>query len=124
MSRPHRPLDGPAAAARAELPDSEAASFDRLAAAVLAHPGTALGPTLRAQLPGTEGVRWLHSVGLAPTTPAADLDAGQWLSLYRSWSGSGRAPASGGPGGRGKNGRPSSAHGHAPGAHAIPRWGQ
>ncbi|MGY1593920.1 hypothetical protein ACI79D_18240 [Geodermatophilus sp. SYSU D00708] len=120
MSRPSRPLDGTPAAARAALPDPEAAAFDRLTHAVLAKPGAALGAVLRAQLPGTEGVRWLHSVGLPPTARAADLTAEQWLSLYRCWSSTGAVPVAGVPGGRA--GRPS-AHGHAPGAHAIPRWG-
>jgi hypothetical protein len=121
VSRPSRPLDGAAAAARAALPDGEAAAFDRLTHAVLAKPGTALGAALRAALPGTEGVRWLHSVGLPPTARAADLTAEQWSSLYRCWTGTGTVPAAGARAGR--TGRPS-AHGHAPGAQAVPRWGQ
>jgi hypothetical protein len=121
MSRPHRALDGAAAAARTRLPQAEQASFDRLAHAVLAHPGAVLGPALRAQLPGPAGVRWLHSAGLPPTARADALTAEQWLSLYDCWRSAGHAPTAGGPAGR-RGGRPSSAHGHAPGAMAIPRW--
>ncbi|MGY1643562.1 hypothetical protein ACI782_20850 [Geodermatophilus sp. SYSU D00703] len=120
MSRPSRPLDDAPAAARSALPGAEAAAFDRLAHAVLAKPGAALGAVLRAQLPGTEGVRWLHSGGLPPTARAADLTAEQWLSLYHCWASTGAVRATGAPGGR--TGRPST-HGHAPGALAIPRWG-
>ena len=112
MSRPHRALDGAPATARASLPETGAADLDRLAQAVLARPGAALGAALRAVLPGTAGARWLRSEGLPPTTRATDLTAEQWLSLHR------RCAAAGG-----RSGRPS-AHGHAPGAHAIPRWGQ
>jgi hypothetical protein len=122
LSRPHRTLDGAPATARATLPETEAAAFDRLAHAVLARPGAALGATLRAVLPGPAGARWLRSAGLPPTTRAADLTAEQWLSLHRCWTEAGRAPVPGAPAGRG--GRPNSAHGHAAGAHAIPRWGQ
>ena len=118
-----RPLPDPAATARAELPETEAASFDRLAAAVLASAQAPLGPVLRAQLPGTAGVRWLRQEKLPPTARAAALTAGHWLSLYRCWSAEHRAPSSGSPGGRRSGGRPS-AHGHAPGALSIPRWGQ
>jgi hypothetical protein len=118
-----RPLPDPAATARAGLPESEAAAFDRLAAAVLASAHAPLGPVLRAQLPGTAGVRWLRQEDLPPTARAATLTAAHWLSLYRCWSAEHRAPASGGPGARRTGGRPS-AHGHAPGALSIPRWGQ
>ncbi len=123
MSRPHRTLDGAAADARAQLPESEAAAFDRLASAVLALPGAALGATLRAQLPGTAGIRWLHHEGLPATARAAALTTDQWLSLYRCWCSTRHAPVAGAPAGRG-GGRPNSAHGHAPGAKAVPRWGQ
>ena len=119
MSRPHRTLDGAPATARAAVPETEAAEFDRLAHAVLARPGSALGPALRAVLPGTAGARWLRSAGLPPTARTTDLTAEQWLSLHRCWAGTGRAPVPGAVGGRG--GRPSS-HGHAPGAMAAPRW--
>ncbi len=122
MSRPHRTLDGAAATARAALPETAAADLDRLAHAVLARPGAALGAVLRAVLPGTAGARWLRSEGLPPTTRATDLTAEQWLSLHRCCAEAGRAPAPGASAGRG--GRPNSAHGHASGAHAIPRWGQ
>ena len=122
MSRPHRTLDGAAATARASLPGTAAADLDRLAHAVLARPGAALGAVLRAVLPGTTGARWLRSEGLPPTTRAADLTAEQWLSLYRCCAAAGHAPVPGAPAGR--SGRPSSAHGRASGAHAIPRWGQ
>ncbi|RBY80577.1 hypothetical protein DQ238_08320 [Geodermatophilus sp. TF02-6] len=123
MSRPHRTLDGAPTTARAALPEAEAAAFDRLAGAVLARPGAALGAVLRATLPGTAGVRWLRTAGLPPTARPADLTTEQWLSLYRCWSGAGHAPSPGAPGGRG-HGSPAhpSAHGHAPGAMAIPRW--
>ena len=119
MSRPHRALDGAPATARAALPETEAAAFDRLAHAVLARPGAALGAALRAALPGTAGARWLRSEGLPPTTRAADLTAEQWLSLHRCCTEAEPIPGPGAAGGRG--GRPS-AHGHAPGALAAPRW--
>ena len=120
MSRPT--LDGPAAVARAALPDTEGAAFDRLAGAVLASPGAPLGALLRAQLPGTAGVRWLHQEQLPPTTRPAELATAHWLSLYACWTHTSRAPGPHGRGGR-SGGRPST-HGHAPGATAIPRWGQ
>ena len=122
MSRPLRSPGPAVTAARATLSADDAAAFDRLVSAVLASPGTALGPALRARLPGPSGVRWLRTAGLPPTTRAAALTAEQWLSLYRCCAEAGRAPVLGAPAGRG--GRPTSAHGHASGAHAIPRWGQ
>jgi hypothetical protein len=118
-----RPVPATAAAARAALPEADGAAFDRLAAAVLASAGAPLGPVLRAQLPGTAGVRWLRQEGLLPTARPAALTTAHWLSLFRCWSSKHRAPGSGGPGGRRIGGRPS-AHGHAPGAQSIPRWGQ
>ncbi len=120
MSRPT--IDGAAAAARATLPGPDAAAFDRLAGAVLASPAAPLGALLRAQLPGTAGVRWLRQEQLPPTTRPSALTAAHWLSLYECWSSVHRAP---GPraAGRRRTGRPST-HGHAPGAAAIPRWGQ
>jgi hypothetical protein len=121
LSRPHRALDGAPATARASLPETGAADLDRLAHAVLARPGAALGAALRAVLPGTAGARWLRSEGLRPTTRAADLTAEQWLSLHRCYAAAGHLSGPAAAGGR--SGRPS-AHGHAPGAHAIPRWGQ
>jgi hypothetical protein len=114
---------GPAADARAALPESETAAFDRLTHAVLASPSAPLGPLLRAQLPGTAGVRWLRQEGLPPTARPGALTAAQWLSLFDCWSHASRAPRSSGPDGRRAGGRPST-HGHAPGAAAIPRWGQ
>jgi hypothetical protein len=122
LSRP-MPLDGPAADARATLPEPDAAAFDRLAHAVLASPTAPLGPLLRAQLPGTAGVRWLRQENLPPTARPNQLTSGHWISLFSCWTGISRAPSTGGPGGRKVRGRPS-AHGHAPGAAAIPRWGQ
>jgi hypothetical protein len=121
MSRPVH--DGPAAAARTSLPDADTAAFDRLAGAVLASAGAPLGAVLRAQLPGTAGVRWLRQENLPPTTRATALTAAQWLSLYECWSHASRAPGAGGRDGRRGGGRPST-HGHAPSAMAIPRWGQ
>ena len=118
-----RPLSDAAAAARAELPASDAHAFDRLAAAVHASANAPLGPVLRAQLPGTAGVRWLRQEDLPPTARPAALTTAHWLSLYRCWSSEHRVAASGRPGGRRTGGRPS-AHGHAPGAMSIPRWGQ
>ena len=105
--------------ARASLSDDDAVRFDRLIAAVLA--SNALGPALRAVLPGPAGFRWLHTEGLPPAARPATLTAGQWLSLFRSWTTSGR-PAAGAPGARGPAGRPTKGHGHAPGAQAAPRW--
>ena len=119
-----RPLPGGAAAeARSSLSASDAAAFDRLAGAVLASAGAPLGALLRAQLPGTAGVRWLRQEELPPTTRPTALTPAQWLSLYECWTHVHRAPGSGGRDGRRTGGRPST-HGHAPGAAAIPRWGQ
>ncbi|SNR55277.1 hypothetical protein [Blastococcus mobilis] len=122
MSRPSPISDGPAAAARSSLPEAETAAFDRLAGAVLASPTAPLGALLRAQLPGAAGVRWLHQEGLPPTTRPTALTPAQWLSLYECWSAASRAPGPRAPAGR-RGGRPST-QGHAPGASAIPRWGQ
>jgi hypothetical protein len=108
-----------AAEARASLSDDDAVRFDRLTAAVLA--SKALGPALRAVLPGPAGFRWLHTEGLPPAAHPATLTAEQWLSLFRSWTTSGR-PSAGAPGARGPAGRPTKGHGHAPGAQAAPRW--
>ena len=78
MSRPI-PTDGPAAEARAQLPEDDRAGFDRLVHAVLSAPGAtkqpALGAVLRSQLPGTAGVRWLHAEGLSPMSRASELTA-------------------------------------------------
>src|SRR4051812_50060243 len=86
MSRPTPAVDGPAAAARAELPEDDRAGFDRLVHAVLASPGAtkqpALGAVLRSQLPGTAGVRWLHAEGISPMSRASALTSAQWLSLH------------------------------------------
>ena len=122
MSRPSSLPDGPAADARAGLPESETAAFDRLASAVLASASAPLGPLLRAQLPGTAGVQWLRHEGLAPTTRPTALTSTQWRSLFDCWTRTSRAPRPGAPT-SGRGGRPST-HGHAPGAAAIPRWGQ
>ncbi len=122
MSRPSPVSDGSAAAARSSLPEAEAAAFDRLAGAVLASSTAPLGPLLRAQLPGTAGVLWLRQEGLPPTTRPTAHTPAQWLSLNDCWAHASRAPGPGVPGGR-RSGRPSP-HGHAPGAVAIPRWGQ
>ncbi|MGY1714279.1 hypothetical protein ACI78R_07465 [Geodermatophilus sp. SYSU D01106] len=121
MSRPLRPLSPAAAAARAALPADDGAAFDRLASAVLASPSAALGAVLRSVLPGTAGIRWLRTAGLPPTTRASALTAGQWQSLYECWRATAPAPSAGGPAGRRVGGR-TSAHGHAPGAMAAPRW--
>jgi hypothetical protein len=119
-AHPSRPLDGTAAAARDTLSGEDAARFERLAAAVLG--SSALGPALRGLLPGTAGVRWLHSAGVAPTAAPTALTEEQWLSLFTSASAGDRAPGAGRPSGHG-NGRPSkNGHGHAPGAQAAPRW--
>jgi hypothetical protein len=122
VSRPSPISDGPAAAARTSLPESETAAFDRLAGAVLASAGAPLGALLRSQLPGTTGVRWLRQEGLPPTTRPAVLTPAQWLSLHECWTHAHRAPEPRAARGR-RTGRPST-HGHAPGAAAIPRWGQ
>jgi hypothetical protein len=120
VSRAHRALDGAAAAARATLSPDDAARFDRLAKAVLGSPGGVLGPALRAALPGTAGIRWLAGAGLSPGTRAAALTAEQWRSLFACWAETAEAPRSGAAA-NGRGGRPS-AHGHAPGAKAVPRW--
>jgi hypothetical protein len=121
VSRPVRSLPAAAAAARDALPAPDAAAFERLASSVLASPGAALGPVLRAQLPGVAGVRWLRTAGLAPTARAGSLTAEQWSSLYSCWRSTAAAPTAGGTAARRGGGR-TSAHGHAPGALAAPRW--
>jgi hypothetical protein len=118
-----RPVPGAAADARSTLPEHDHPAFDRLATVVLASPAAPLGAVLRAQLPGTAGVRWLRQEQLPPTTRPTALTSAQWLALFTCWSTVHRPPAPGGPGGR-KGGGRSSAHGHAPGAMAVPRWGQ
>jgi hypothetical protein len=119
VSRAHRPIDGAAAVARDLLSPDDAVRFDRLAGAVLASRGV-LGPALRAVLPGPAGIRWLAASGLPPTTRAAALTPEQWRSLFDCWSETVQVRRSGAAGG-GRGGRPS-AHGHAPGAKAVPRW--
>jgi hypothetical protein len=121
LSRPF-PLPDGATAARSALPEGRTAAFDRLAGALLASSTAPLGALLRAQLPGTTGVRWLRQEGLPPTTRPTALTPAQWLSLHEWWSSVSRAPRPASPGGR-HGGRPAP-HGHAPGAAAIPRWGQ
>jgi hypothetical protein len=116
-----RPLPSAAVTARGTLAHSAAASFDRLAGALLASPSAPLGALLRAQLPGTTGVRWLRQENLPPTTRPTALTSAQWLTLFECWSSVHRAPSPGRPGRR-KAGRPST-QGHAPGAMAVPRWG-
>ena len=124
MSRPV-PAEGPAAAARAQLPEDDRAGFDRLVHAVLSAPGAtkqpALGAVLRSQLPGTAGVRWLHAEGLSPTSRASELTAEHWLSLHTAWLAHDSTPKSGGRSGA-HGPRTDSRHGHAPGAQAAPRW--
>ena len=121
MSRPTPLSDGPAAAARATLPETAGAEFDRLAGAVLASRSAPLGAVLRAQLPGTAGVRWLRQEGLPPTTRPTALTTPQWLSLFDCWTHAHRASGPQTPENR-VGGRPST-HGHARGT-AIPRWGR
>jgi hypothetical protein len=123
MSHPTPIADGPAADARATLPDQEHAAFDRLAGAVLASPSAPLGPLLRAQLPGTTGVRWLRQESLPSTARPGGLTSAHWLSLFAVWSSAHQAPTGSGPGARRSGGRPST-HGHASGAGGRPRWGQ
>jgi hypothetical protein len=124
VSRPAPvPHSAVVAEARASLPEHDHVAFDRLAGAVLSSPTAPLGPLLRAQLPGTAGVRWLRQEQLPPTTRPTQLSGPHWRSLFACWSAVQRAPGAGGPGGRKAGGRPS-AHGHAPGAMAVPRWGQ
>jgi hypothetical protein len=124
MSRPV-PAEGPAAAARAQLPEDDRAGFDRLVHAVLSAPGAtkqpALGAVLRSQLPGTAGVRWLHAEGLSPMSRASELTAEHWLSLHTAWLAHDSTPRSGGRSGA-HGPRTDSRHGHAPGAQAAPRW--
>jgi hypothetical protein len=81
VSRPVS-LTPAAADARASLAEADRAGFDRLAGAVLHSPGAPLGALLRAQLPGTAGVRWLRHEQLPPTTRPPALTAEQWLSLH------------------------------------------
>jgi hypothetical protein len=119
LSRPA--LDGAPALARAALPDADRVAFDRLVAALTAGPSAPLGVALRRQLPGTAGARWLHTERLSPTTRPAALTADQWLSLFRCWAGVAHVPHGSGSAPR-SAGRPSGAHGHAPGAQAAPRW--
>ncbi len=120
MSRPVRPLSPAAGAARAAQPADDVADLDRLASAVLASPSAALGAVLRSHLPGMAGVRWLRTAGLPPTARATVLTEEQWS---KDPSAPHHSHARGGPLQRGRKtgGRPS-AHGHAPGALAAPRW--
>jgi hypothetical protein len=120
VSRPHTALPAPAVEAREQLTGAGSAAFDRLAAAMLSPPHAPLAGALRTQLPGTAGVRWLRQHGLPPTARAGDLDAEQWVSLFRCWESTAPAPRGGRPA-PGAGRRPS-AHGHAPGASAIPRY--
>ncbi|RBY97992.1 hypothetical protein DQ237_03610 [Blastococcus sp. TF02-8] len=122
MSRP-APILPAAADARSSLPETDAVAFDRLVHALLASPSAPLGPLLRSCLPGTAGVRWLHREELSPTARPTALTADQWLSLFSTWTAVQPAPEGRARGGRSRGGRPST-HGHAPGATAIPRWGQ
>jgi hypothetical protein len=125
MSRPTPALEGPAAQARAQLPEEAHAGFDRLVHAVLASPRAArqpaLGAVLRSQLPGNDGVRWLHAEGLSPLSRASDLTAEHWLSLHTAWAAAAQTPRTGGRS-NGHGPRADSRHGHAPGAQAAPRW--
>ncbi|MFQ1003972.1 hypothetical protein [Modestobacter sp. SSW1-42] len=121
MSRPTPAVDGPAAEARAQLPEDARTGFDRLVHGVLAGRQPALGAALRSQLPGTGGVRWLHAAGLSPTARPSALTAAHWLSLYETWQAAQPAPRSGGRS-EGHGPRADSRHGHAPGAQAAPRW--
>lgn len=121
MSRPFRPLDGAAATARTELPETDQPAFDQLAHAVLGSVTAPLGAVLRGRLPGTAGVQWLRREGLAPTAKPADLTSAQWLSLFRCWAGSRPHRKGASAAARPAGGRPST-HGHAPGAQAAPRW--
>ncbi|MGY1743434.1 MULTISPECIES: hypothetical protein [unclassified Blastococcus] len=121
MSRPLHALPPAAAVARDGLPAADVADFERLVHGVVSAPSSALGPVLRAQLPGGAGVRWLASAGLPPSARVTDLTADQWLSLFRCRRSAGRVPSGGPGGGRRGGGRPAT-HGHAPGAMAIPRW--
>ena len=68
-------------------------------------------------------MRWLRHENLSPTSRPTALTAGQWLSLFACWTSVSRAPGSAGAVGPRNGGRPAT-HGHAPGAPAIPRWGQ
>ena len=65
--------------------------------------------------------RWLLQERLSPTVRAAALTPEQWLSLYRCWQSVSPVNSGGAPAPR-KSGRPSNAHGHGPGASAIPRY--
>jgi hypothetical protein len=123
MGDPLPSRDGAAADARAALPEDARPGFDRLVHAVLAAPGgrrQPLGAVLRSQLPGTAGVRWLHTAGLPATARPADLTTEQWLSLHDEWLVHAPVPRNGGrPAGAA---RTDSKHGRAPGAQAIPRY--
>ena len=121
MSRPTPALDGPAAQARAQLPEEARTGFDRLVHGVLASRSAALGAVLRSQLPGTAGVRWLHGEGISPTAKPSVLTAENWLSLHTAWVSHEQAPRSGSRS-NGHGPRADSRHGHAPGAQAAPRW--
>ncbi|MEU2348678.1 hypothetical protein [Modestobacter sp. NPDC049651] len=120
MSRPVPAPTGAAADARAALPDDAHPGFDRLVHAVLTAHRQPLGAVLRAQLPGTSGVRWLRTAGLPATARPGELTAEQWLSLHTEWLAHAPVPR----GGTRPAGAPraDSRHGHAPGAQAIPRY--
>jgi hypothetical protein len=82
VSGPAQIPDGPVADARASLPAHDHPAFDRLAGAVLSSPTAPLGALLRAQLPGTAGVRWLSQENLPATTRPTRLSSDDWLSLF------------------------------------------
>ena len=120
MPHPEPAPDSAAAQARATLPADAQPGFDRLVHAVLSARRQPLGAVLRAQLPGTAGVRWLRTAGLPMTARPGDLTAEQWLSLHTEWLSHAPVPS----GGSRASGpvRADSRHGHAPGAQAAPRW--
>ncbi|MCO7220724.1 hypothetical protein [Klenkia sp. PcliD-1-E] len=121
MTRPPAADSTPGSAAgtaRATLPEDQREGFDRLAHAVTAGSGRALGAVLRGQLPGVEGVRWLRAEGLPPTARADALTPGQWLSLHATWLRLEDVPRAGRA--RAGGGKPTT-RGHA-GAQAAPRW--
>jgi len=78
LSRPHRALDGAAATARASLPGTEAAAFDRLAPRTQRYIHAAEGPD---DMPAH--IRTvLSGVSLSIPVMEGQMVLGAWQSLY------------------------------------------
>ena len=114
--------DGPAAAARASLPESDGADSTGSPGPSSPRPAHRSAPCSAPSCPAPPASAG-SAGGAAADHPAGRAHTAQWLSLHRCWTSAHRAPGPAVPAGGRRGGRPST-HGHAPGAEAIPRWGQ